>query len=347
MFRDQRGFLCSHRGITCDVGSLMFIGTLFLLLTACESALMREFNHHMSANDIQSTQQLLDRELAADPNSAEANYLMGNLLTRQQQYSDANTYFERSFRISSVYREHINYLRERNYRTEFNTALDALHQEQFERASRYLNRAAEIFPERKDTYPVLGRTYRQLGQNGDAEQAYRTCISLEPAHYECGINLAEMLYRQHQYDEVINLTTILRDHHPEDWRSIQLLTDAYLKNGQFDEAESAFSDLRSYQSDLNYLRHFAFTLYNNDEFHRSERYLIMYLQSQPHDSDVLRTLSSMYLDSGNYELVIEAGKRLLSVEPNDRTVKAKMMVAYELLGDLDNHKAMQEALGIE
>ena len=317
---------------------------LLLSLTACESSLMREFNHHMSGNDLQTTHRVLDRELAANPNNAEASYLKGNLLSRQKEYAEANTYFERSLRNSSMFREHIEYLKERNFRTEFNAGLEAQENRQHELAARQYNLAIDIFPERTEPMPLLGSVYETLNRTDDAAAIYGRCLRLEATHYECGLRLAEIEFNRDNYSESIHLANTLREAYPEDWRPLQLLTEAYMENGQYEQAEGTFAALRNLQSSYRTLKNTAISFYNHGEVRRAERLLRDCLAQQPNDTDVLRALSSIYLDSRNYELVIEAGNRLLRIEPDNRAVKAKLMIAYELIGDIDNYKTLQEEL---
>lgn len=327
--------------------ALVLPGCLFLyfiILTACESTLMREFNHHMSGNDLQSSHRMLDRELASNPNNTEANYLKGNLLSRQKEYSDANEYFERSLSSSSLFREHITYLKERNYRSEFNTALEAQENSQHELAARHYNLALSIYPEKTEPMPLLGAAYETMERTDDAAVIYKRCLSLAASHYECGLRLAEIEFNRNNYTETIRLATELRESYPEDWRPLQLLTEAYMESSQYELAESSFSVLRRLQNSYRTLKNTAISFYNRGEVRRAERYFRECLAQQPNDTDVLRALSSIYLDSRNYELMIEAGNRLLQIEPNNRTVKAQLMIAYELTGDLDNYKALQEEL---
>lgn len=317
-----------------------------LFTMACESTLMREFSHHMAGNDLHSTQTLLERELAVNPNNAEANYLMGNLLSRQQQYEEANRYFDRSLDNSAVFREHIAYLRERHYRTEINAGLDARESGQHAQAVRRFGLAVEIFPDRPLAYPLLGDSHESLHQTDEAISTYESCVRVDPDHYECGLNLAELHFRRNNFDRVIELTEHLRINHPEDWRTLKLLTDARLGAAHYDRAEQTLSALNRTRYDYSFHKNFAVTLYNLGEVRRAEPHLRQCLSRRPDDKDILKTLSSIYLESRNYELVIEAAERLLEMEPQNRAVKAQLMIAYELIGDLDNYKILKEELDL-
>lgn len=330
-------------------GHLLF-GVLFLFLfglfSACESTLMREFNHHMSGNDMNNAKGVVQQQLSRNGQDPEANYLMGNLMSREQNYAEANTYFDRSLNRSSVFREHIEYLRERNYRIEFNEGIEAQQNNLHPRAARQFELALQVFPDRVEAYPLLAKSRQELGQTGEAETAYQACLELDPAHSECGLHLASLLYESGRFDEAYQTADRLSNHHPEEWRIYRLKTDASLRTEQYDRAEAAFSRLTELNPNYNFTKQFAVTLFNEGQIRRAEPHLVNCLEQQPNDSDILQILAGIYLDSGNYNLVIEAGNRLLNRDPNNNSIKAKMMIAYELTGDIDRYREMQKELGL-
>src|SRR5690606_37378816 len=94
-----------------------------LMMGACESTLTREFNMAMNARDYTKSQAILENQLQKNPDHAEANYLMGLLMSEQRKYDLAKTHFDRSSK-SFTYREHINFLTDRNYNLEYNKGLE-------------------------------------------------------------------------------------------------------------------------------------------------------------------------------------------------------------------------------
>ncbi len=330
-----------------NLWALVLPGWFFLFsLTACESALMREFNHHMAGNDQQTAQRIVQQELSRDGQNPEANYLMGNLLSQQKQYNEANIYFDRSLNRSSVYREHIRFLKERNFRMEFNRGVELYQTDQFSRAAEHFELALQIYPNHNEVFPQLGKIYEELGRNDDAETAYRSCIENDPSHLECGLSLSSLLYENRRFEEAAQIAEQVSRHYPEDWRGYRLQTDARLAARQFDRAETAFEELYSRARSYRHIKHFALTLYNEREIRRAEPFLVRCLEQRPNDPEVLQVLAGIYLDSGNYGLVIDAGNRVLNSDPNNNSIKAKMMIAYELLGDIDRFKEIKQELGL-
>lgn len=317
------------------------------LFISCESALMRDYNHHMAGNDLRSARNILNEELDRNPNSAEANYLMGNLLSQEQEYEEANKYFERSLNASSVYKEHIEYLKERNYRTEFHEGLDAWNEDRLQRTVQKMNLASQVFPGRVEVYPILGNAYEEIGQPKDAQQAFMTCLTYDEANYECGLNLANSYYQNSQYNDAITFINDFSEHFPDNDKLLKILTYSYFETNQLDEAEKTFTTYSTIQNSYDDLKQFAVELNNIGEIYRAEEYFRQCLERMPKDEEVLRALSSIYLETGNYRLMVQANERLLSMDPDNEALKKRLMLSYELYGDIDNYKALKSELGLD
>jgi len=320
---------------------------LLLLTSACESAVMREFNYHMAGNDSRSAESMLQNELSSDPDNAEANYLMGNLLSRQKQYSQANTYFERSLNTSSMYREHIEYLKERNYRLEFNTSLDAWNQQRWPRTVEFAHYAREIFPNRIEVYHLLGSAYNELDEPENEQNAYITCLSYVETDYQCGLNLTKSYYSNRQYQEAIETATHMLEEYSNNTNFLKLLAYSYFELEDFDRSEEAFEKLLSVRFNYATVKQYATELNNIGEIYRAERYFRRCLEYAPRDEEVLSALASIYLETGNFRLMVQANERLLSMDPNNRDLKKNLMLSYELFGDIDNYRALRSQLGLD
>jgi tetratricopeptide (TPR) repeat protein len=301
----------------------------------------------MAGNDIRSARQTITAELNKNPDSPEANYLMGNLLSREQEYEEANNYFERSLNASSIYREHIEYLKERNYRTEFHEGLDAWNEERFQRAIQKMNLASEVFPGRIEVYPIMGNAYEEIGQPKEAQQAFMTCLTYDESNYECGLNLANSYYQNGQYTDAITFITDFSEHSPDDAKLLKIFTYSFFETNQLDEAEKIFARYSNIQSSYDDLKQFAVELNNIGAIYRAEKYFRQCLERMPKDEEVLSSLSSIYLETGNYRLMVQANERLLSMDPDNEALKKRLMLSYELYGDIDNYKVIKSELGLD
>lgn len=301
----------------------------------------------MAGSDLRSARQLLTEELSRNPNSAEANYLMGNLLSQQKNYEEANDYFERSLNSSGLFKEHIDYLKEKNYREELDRGLDAWEEDNYEFTVRQLNLTRQIYPGRVELYPTLGSAYGELNDPENAQEAYKTCLAFDESNYECGLNLAYSYYDNDQFQDAILFVNDFLEVRGEDSVLLKILVYSHLEEGESEEAELAFSRFREIQNSYNELKQFAIELNNAGEIYKAEEYFRQCLERTPRDEDVLRALSYIYLDTGNYRLMVQANERLLSMDPENETLKKRLMLSYELYGDIDNYKAIKTELGLE
>ncbi len=325
----------------------LYLICLFLLITACESAVMRDFNTHMAGNDFRSAKQMLETELSQNPNSPEANYLMGNVLSREKQYEEANTYFERSLNSSSMYREHIEYLKERNYRLEVNAGLDARERERFNDTARYFTYASQIFPDRVEVYPTLGNAFTELENHEQAQQVYLQCLDHDAENFQCGLNLAESYFLSEHYEKAIDTALKFLGYYPSNHTFHKILAYSHLEIGNFSDAVDAFYQKLDYRSNYHSVKQFANELNNLGEIYRAEPFYRICLQRMPRDQDVLSALSYIYLETGNFGLMVEANQRLVALNPENRLLKENLMLAYELNGDIDNYRALKSELGLD
>ncbi len=319
----------------------------FLILVSCESAVMRDFNTLMAGNNVPAAKQMLNERLSENSGDAEANYLMGNILMREKEYQQAIAYFDRSLSSSSMYREHIEYMKERSYRIEIIEANSAWVDERYYRTIHSLNQAKHIYPDRVELYRFLGIAYKQTEQVDEAKTSYRSCLNLEPDNVECGLNLAVLYQENGQYPEAISLSHDFLDDDPDNSGFIKTLAYAYLESGDLDRAEEVFESLLEVSFRYLTLRQFANELNNMGEIYRAERYYRRCLEVRPLDQEVLNALSYIYMETGNFRLMVEANERLLLIDPDDDSVKKNLMLSYELYGDIDNYRALRSELGLD
>ena len=319
---------------------------LLLLIFSCESSLKREFNHAMSTNDTRSAKESAERTLRANPNDPEANYLMGKVLAIERNYPEAKDYFGRSMEAAPVYREQIDHILERSYRSEFNAATAARRKQQYETAISFYQTALQIYPDNPDPYPLIGESYKKLGQYEQAQEAFQKCQPVQRFRRLCGTNLAISYFKNQQFEQAKIVSMQHLENYPRDRNLLKVAAYAHLENGDIEIADSIFS--RYIDSGFTYdaLKQFATELNNAGEIYRAESYYTLCLRFYPSDKEVLSALSSIYLETGNYHLMVQANERLLSLEPENTAHKERLMLAYELVGDIDNLRVMQYELGI-
>ena len=97
---------------------------------------------------------------------------------------------------------------------------------------------------------ILGRLYlrsaRETG-NGerydDAEDTFRSALTINPRDPGSQLGLAECLMAQHRFHEGLVLAQAVHEKRPEMLEALATIGDAHLELGQYDEAEAAFAKL--------------------------------------------------------------------------------------------------------
>lgn len=306
---------------------------LMLLLLGCESTLMKEYNLAEEERNHAAARQAVERVLAVNPGEPEANFLMGKILLEQRNYTEANPYFERSLEASPLFRERIEYLIEMSYLTEFNAAISAWENDDYELSARLLHKALEVKPGAVEVYPVLGQAYKNIEQYPSAQSAFRECVPVDRFRRLCSTNLAVSLFRNNQFEEANRVAKENMRFLPYDRNLVKIVAYSYLEMQRFDEAEEFFSRYMRFGFTYDALKQFATELNNFGEMVRAEEYLVLCLQYEPHDEEVLEALSTIYLETGNYDLMVQANERLLALYPENHVFRERLALANELASD--------------
>jgi Flp pilus assembly protein TadD len=295
----------------------------------------------MGMRDYASTQRMLQQHIQQNPNDPEAHYLMGSLYAMQQQFGPANTHFDESLKISSLYREHIHYLRERNYRLEYNRGLEAIQEARYTDAVGHLGLAADVYPDMADPHSATGYAYTMLPDIQKAKTAYTQCLQRDAASYECALNLADLNLQTNDFFNAIQTGIQAVRLNDVNWSARRVLLYAYLGSNQFDEAEMVFAAMRQQQSSQATLRDFSLELFNRGELKRARPYLRQFISNNPEDIDVIKAAVIAALDQNDFEEMITYNKQILGLRPDDRSAKVHLLIAYEQTGDLDNYEELK------
>lgn len=324
----------------------ILLAGLMLLFISCESTLEREFNHAMSGNDLRAAAERVERALAVNPQDPEANFLMGRILAEQRQYPDAMRYFDRSLAAAPAYSDKIDHILETHYRNEFNNATTAWDHGGYEATITHFEAAIQIYPDRWEKYPIKGEAHKNLGQYESAQQSFTKCLSVPRMRRFCGTNLAISYFKNNQFEQAKRVAEQYLDHYPADRNLLKIAAYAYLETGGIEDAGSYFSRYVDAGFTYDALRQFATELNNKGEIFAAERFFTLCLRVNPSDPEVLAALSSIYLETGNYDLMVQANERLHSLEPDSPKHMMRLMLAYELAGEIEKFRSIQSELGI-
>jgi len=319
---------------------------MLLLFFACESTLKREFTIAMSGEDLHLAREHVGKTLESDPSNPEALYLMGKIHLKERSYPEAKSYFERSLEAAPSFEQEIAHLLETGYRREFNAGNSAWEQGRFETAIRHFDAAIQIFPDRWESYPVKGEAHKYLGQYPQACQAFKHCVSVPRMQHFCSTNLAISYFRNGQFQEAKRTAMQYLPLFPEDRNLLKIAAYASLEMDNIPDGEAFFSRYVKAGATYDAILQFATELNNKGEIYVAERFFTLCLKANPNDKTVLASLSSIYLETGNFDLMVQANERLLLLDPDNTGHKEMLLLAYELAGDTESYKIIQSELDL-
>lgn len=144
------------------------------------SLLVTAFTLHQ-AGALAEARQTYDQLLLAEPEHAEAHYLMGMLHWQEQDLPRAMLFLEQAVNLKpdSI-----------RYRSHFADLLRVLGEPA--KALPHYQYLIEESPQNADFYNTLGSIFQELGDFAQAEVAYQKAIRLHPLHPEAVYNLANL-----------------------------------------------------------------------------------------------------------------------------------------------------------
>jgi tetratricopeptide (TPR) repeat protein len=362
-------YYANKRITLCKFNIIAMMLVTLIGLTACESALSREFNLLMNTRDYAKSEQLLLNKIQTNPDHAEANYLLGFLYIEQQQFEKAVDYFERSYK-SFTYREHIDYLKERSFNIEYNKGVDLFEENELGNAIIHFRNATKLNPQDQEAYLMLGISQSIFGMIKDGIESFEACLKLNPNSFSCSWNLSKLYHSTQDYQ---NASTTILSYLKNDPNNVQLLwilVNNYLDSNFYQEAEQAFQQIREYfmiseilrqsvvvesnrlltggsaidQSLIGYVKQIGFRFFELGEYNRAVPYLIESVNRLPTDIELRRTLNLAAFYVQDYVTLSQSGQKLLEMVPNDKSTQAQLIIAFEKTGDLDNLQILKSII---
>ena len=298
----------------------------------------------MSGDDIRLAREHVETALASEPGNPEALYLMGLTYLKERNYAEAKTWFNRSLESAPTFEVEIAHQLEASYRNEFNRGNTAMEQGRYETSARHFEAASRIFPDRWEPYPLIGEARKNMGHYRQAQTAFQRCTGVSRLQLFCATNLAFSQFRNGQHQEALATSLRYLELFPGDRNLLKLIAYANLETGDIAAAESYFKRYIASGATYEAVLQFSVDMNNIGEIYVAERFFTLCLQTNPNDKKVLTALSSIYLETGNFDLMVQANERLLSLEPENNAHRKRLLLAYELAGDTQGYKNIQSKL---
>jgi tetratricopeptide (TPR) repeat protein len=119
--------------------------------------------------------------------------------------------------------------------------LKALDARKYEDAAALFSKAIAADPKDYGAHFNLGLAYSMLGRNADAIPEYKAVLELQPGLYEAEMNLGISLLQTKDAPGAIQHLQSATQQKPKEYRPAFYLSEAFFANGQFAQAETAYT----------------------------------------------------------------------------------------------------------
>lgn len=186
-------------------------------------------------------------------------------------------------------------------------------------ASQALTRALKTIElsaqEKAEYYKVIGNCMARLGQNPDAERAYKKALELSPASDETQSNLGSLYLEQGQIPDAKRCYQDSIASNPTNDKAWVGLGLCFVAEGDKEAAHDAFS--RSLERNLRNstaIFHLVKCAYEIKKYSQAERILSSYVEIAPVSPSLLYSLAGLQFHVGKKKEALFTAKRILQIK---------------------------------
>jgi tetratricopeptide (TPR) repeat protein len=260
---------------------------LALGLSGCRNPDVVSANIYLfQQNDPDRAMAQLEKALQANPNDAEAHYLLGQVYVRKKLYPDMLKEFDSSLAIKNKFKSKIDSTKNKIFFSLYNSAVNDFNNSKLDRAIEDLKVAVMIEPQDQQGWALLGKSLIRNTQQDEAITALSKAVELDP-NFE-----------------------VISDH--------VLLMQIYYEQGQLEEALNAATEiLRFDESNIDAVKVSAFCYNALGQTEKALEYYENLLQDQPDDADLVFNLGLLYEDMGQYDEAVSYLMKAFELNPTD------------------------------
>ena len=157
---------------------------------------------HLRAGEHLEAQLCCQRALVAEPNYADALYLMGLLSVHAAQHDLAIEWFARAIR--------------QEVKLQYLVALGMVlrNQGRFEEALKAFDRAVQLKPDAVELWKLLGHVLVSLNRPDQAALNFQHALVLNPRDWDAAFNVGSMLFHQQRLDEALSAFNLCKQLQP-------------------------------------------------------------------------------------------------------------------------------------
>jgi len=284
------------------VAAQRVLGGMLIIIfgSGCRTSELASARVHIRQDNWDNAVAALEKAVAANPQNAEAQFLLGRGYGVQGRFVNMNRAFAASLAASSQFELEIKTWRQKYFAGYFNAGVKAARENNFAAARDAFATAAVIDPQQAEVKRHLAYVYARAGEFEKAFTLYQEVLANNPDDWEASLAVADLYNQRHEYG-----------------KSATVLEQALRKNSEQPQVLTALAGVY-------------------DCLGKSEEALAAYqqaLQNNPEDKDLLLNLARLYLIKNDYANATQQYARVLSLEAESFEANYNVGLIYLKMGE--------------
>ena len=314
---------------------MKFAGWLAVLVAVaglgCQSSTMTAAKLYIKEKQPQKAQEQLALVLQAEPDNAEAHFLMGKLLGDEGRYGEMVAHWNRSAELSPKLQAEIEQTRRQYWVREYNAGVGHAQGEapNYVLARHSFRNATLIDEGALDAWRNLAFVYYQIDSTASAIATYQRIASADPEDARAFFNLGSLYLREERFNEAIRALSQGVKIEPENLNGRINLAQAQAQTEDYEGAEASYRAIIEQTPD-DFRPHFNLgNLYwQQEKYTAAKRAYEQVLVLKPDDGDALYNLAMVHLATEDMDGALPLLEQLAEQTPANALVWMHLGTVY-------------------
>lgn len=321
---------------------------MLALVSGCASPIKREVGIYMKQENWNKTREILETAKGRNGRDGEVLILLARTYGELGEYEKMNQILHDPVLKGYSYQKQVNYLTEKHWRQNFNSAVSWAEKKDNPKAAACLKNAILIDPQKPEPYRLLGDLCVQLQTPNEAIDAYRKYVELDKKDWVSCNNLAELLYRAGKFDEsvVYSQETFRRD--PTQMPAEMRIAYCRMELNQKEEAERAFESAMQLGVTVELCEEYGKLCLSNKKFQQAKSLFtkaVYRLLADPKNCNrFYKYLAECCWGLEDYQNVAFYYEKYLLESQNDEDALKSLLIAYDRTDDKENFLRIKKLL---
>ena len=282
-----------------------------------------------AGGEVKAAQEHVDLLLQKRPNDPLSHLAAGNLLGRQQRFSEAIVEIRKAIALAPDSGD-----------AYLNLALAQTAANLPDQAEPNYKKAIELKAVGANPRLALVAFYQQRGRYADAEQQVQQVIAQDPKNPDPRVALAKLYIAQGKRDEAEQYMKQVKRELPDEPSIYVLVGDYYYLIGDIDRALAEYSSLyNDHPKDLKVKKNYIRLLITKGRIDEANKLNEQILSPKAQDDEALELRGQIQIEQGKFSEAIQTLQSVISREPAMPIAHYHLGAAFSKMGDLEHAAA--------